>query len=74
VAAGQLWQQRGGIGGGGISTQAVSSLVAAVAAWPQRGIGGGRTINNQLKALAAMASETATMTVTTKTIKQRQWW
>jgi hypothetical protein len=40
-------------------------LAAAAAAWHQRGVGGGGTINNQLKALAAMASETVMITATT---------
>ncbi len=46
-------------------------MAAAVAAWHQRGIGSGGTINNQLKALAATASEMATMTAITKTIKTK---
>ncbi len=53
-------QQRSG-SGRGISTPAAASLVAAAAAWRQLGISGCSTINNQLKAMAAMATEMATM-------------
>jgi hypothetical protein len=66
----QRWE-RGGSGGGIVSTLAAFSLAAAGAAWRQRGIGGGGTINNQLKLLAPTASETATMTATTKMIKTK---
>jgi hypothetical protein len=40
-------------------------LAAAAAAWRQRGVGCGGTIDNQLKASAATASEMATITATT---------
>jgi hypothetical protein len=73
AAAAEARRQRsggGGGGGGGISTPA-ASLVAAAAAWRQRGISGSSTINNQLKALAATALETATMTAMTTTIKTK---
>ncbi len=56
------WQQRGGQRGG---------IAAVAAALLQRGVSGGSTINNQLKALAAMATETATMLATTTTIKTK---
>ncbi len=46
-------------------------MAAAASAWRQRGVGGGGTINNQLKALAATALEMATMTATMKTIKTK---
>jgi hypothetical protein len=67
-ALGSEWRrrrERGGSGGGGVSTPAASSLAAAAAAWRQRGVGGGGTIDNQLKALAATASKMATITATT---------
>jgi hypothetical protein len=64
-------QKRSGGGGGGVRTPAVASMAEASAAWHQHGVSGGGTINNQLKALAAMASETATMTATTMTIKTK---
>jgi hypothetical protein len=81
----QRWQRRGralakawrrrrercGIGGDSVSTPAASSLAAAAAAWGQRGVGGGGTINNQLKASAATASETAMMTAITTMIKTK---
>ncbi len=46
---------------------AAANLAAAAAAWRQHGVSGGSTINNQLKAWAAMAMETATMIATTMT-------
>jgi hypothetical protein len=46
-------------------------LAAVVAAWRQRGVSGGGTINNQLKALAATVSEMVTMTATATTIKTK---
>jgi hypothetical protein len=48
-------------GGGRVSTPAAASLVAVAAAWRQHSVSGGSTINNQLKALAATATETAMM-------------
>jgi hypothetical protein len=50
---------------------ALASLAVAVAAWRQRGGSGGSTINNQLKALAATATETATMIAAMPTIKMK---
>jgi hypothetical protein len=46
-------------------------LVAVAAAWRQCGISGGGTINNQLKASAATALETATIKATFTTIKMK---
>ncbi len=59
AAAASAWRQHGKQRGG---------IAAAAAALLQRGGSGGSTINNQLKALAATATETATMiaTMTTK--------
>ncbi len=54
-ALAKAWQRRrecSGSGGSSVSTPAVSSLVAAAAAWHQRSIGRGGTINNQLKSSA----------------------
>ncbi len=68
------WQRRrelGGSGGGGVSTPAASSLAGAAAAWRQSSIGGDGIINNQLKALAAMASEMATMRAKMTTMKTK---
>jgi hypothetical protein len=51
---------------------AVASLATEVAAaWRQRGVSGGSTINNQLKASVATATETATMIATTTMIKMK---
>ncbi len=50
---------------------AVASLVAAVAAWHQSGISSGSTINNQLKASAAMATETVMIIAMMMTIKTK---
>jgi hypothetical protein len=61
TAAAAAWRQRGGQHSG-IATavaallQTASSLAAGAAAWRQRGVSGGSTINNQLKALAAMVT------------------
>ncbi len=60
-SAWRRWRERSGSGGGGVSTPAASSLAVAAAAWRQRGVGCGSTIDNQLKASAATASETATV-------------
>jgi hypothetical protein len=58
-------------GGGCVSTPAAASLAAAAAAWHQRGISDGSTINNQLKALAATAMEMAMIIAMTTMIKRR---
>ncbi len=63
------WQMS--TGGVRLSTPTAASLAAAAAAWRQHGISGGSTINNQLKASAATATETATMIATTMTIKTK---
>jgi hypothetical protein len=67
AAAASAWRQRGKQRG---------RIAAAAAALHQRG---GSTMNNQLKALAAMATEMATMiATTTMTIKTKAtaaaWW
>ncbi len=46
-------------------------MAAAASAWRQRGVSGGGTINNQLKASAATAAELATITATTTMIKTK---
>ncbi len=56
------WQQRGGKGG---------RIAAVAAALLQRVVREGSTINNQLKASVATATETATMIATTMTIKTK---
>ncbi len=63
AAAASAWQQRGEQRGG---------IAAAAAALLQRGGSGGSTINNQLKASASTATETATMiAITTMMIKTK---
>jgi hypothetical protein len=47
---------------------AATSLAVAAAAWRQRSVSGGSTINNQLKAVAATATETARMKATMTTM------
>jgi hypothetical protein len=54
-----------------LKAEVAARVAVAAAAWRQRGIGDGGTINNQLKALAATASEMATMTATKMTKKTK---
>ena len=46
-------------------------ITVGAAALLQHGVSGGSTINNQLKALAATATETVTMIATTMMIKTK---
>ncbi len=69
LSARAQWQMS--TGSGRVSMPAAASLAVAVAAWHQRGISSGSTINNQLKASVATATEAATMIAMTTTIKTK---
>jgi hypothetical protein len=66
LATAWQWRRECSEGGSsGVSILATASLAAAAAAWRQRIVSSGSTINNQLKVLAATALKMARMTGTT---------